>query len=179
VAEPPSTLVTERMREMRGVPSEPVVSPPIAAADIRRWAIAVYWPETPPRLYWDEEYARTTRWGGIVAPRGFNPFAWPIDRPDALDFWAIDCVLPYPPPPGAPFTGGASINGGQSDRYGARMRPDDVISQSCTLVDWTERETRLGPTLFTTAEHTWTNQHGEHVRTRRNTLIRFTPPAAS
>ena len=175
MADASSPLVTERMREMQGEWTRAVHSRPIATSDIEKWAIAVYWPERPPRIYWDEEYARTTRWGGIVAPRGFNPFAWPIDRPDHLDFWAIDCILPYPSRPDARPRGGGGMNGGQADSYGARMRPGDVISQSCALVDWKERETRLGPTLFTVAEHRWTNQHGELVRRRRNTLLRFSP----
>ena len=43
-------------------------SMPIAVSDIRKWAQAVYYPEAPPRQYWDEEYAATTPAGGIVAP---------------------------------------------------------------------------------------------------------------
>ncbi len=175
LAQGSTPLVTERMLEMRGVWTEPFTSPPIAMSDIRRWAIAVYWPERPPRIYWDEDYAGTTQWGGIVAPSSFNPFAWPLERPEHLDFWSIDCILPYPSPPGARTGGGGGMNGGQSDRYGARMRPGDVISQTCALVDWKERETRLGPTLFSIAEHRWTNQSAELVRVRRNTLIRFAP----
>jgi len=50
------------------------VSYPITVSDIRRWAMAVYYPEEPPRLFWDEEYARATRHGGIVAPEAsFGP----------------------------------------------------------------------------------------------------------
>ena len=43
-------LVTPDMRERRGVWGEERTSPPVAESDIRRWAIAVYWPETPPRI---------------------------------------------------------------------------------------------------------------------------------
>ncbi len=25
----------------------------MSESDIRKWAIAVYWPQTPPRSYWD------------------------------------------------------------------------------------------------------------------------------
>jgi hypothetical protein len=32
---------------------------------------------------------------------------------------------------------------------------------------------RLGLTLFTTTEVFWTNQHGEHVKTARDVLIRY------
>ena len=63
---------------------------PISTSDIRKWAQAVYYPEPPPRLYWDEAHAATTSYGGIVAPEDFNPFAWmtaagpPGASPDAM-----------------------------------------------------------------------------------------------
>ena len=58
------TLISPAMQEAKGKWGEPRVSPPIAASDIRKWAIATYWPETPPPIYWDDDYAKTTRWGG-------------------------------------------------------------------------------------------------------------------
>ncbi|HZU76165.1 MAG TPA: MaoC family dehydratase N-terminal domain-containing protein, partial [Dehalococcoidia bacterium] len=61
------------MIDRKDVWSEPRYSPPVSLSDIRKWAIAVYWPEVPPRIFWDEEYAKTTRWGGIIAPQDFNP----------------------------------------------------------------------------------------------------------
>ena len=64
--------VTPDMVERQGQWSEPRSSYPIGQSDIRRWAIATYWPEKPPPVYWDEEYARSTRWGGIIAPEDFS-----------------------------------------------------------------------------------------------------------
>jgi hypothetical protein len=158
------TLVTQEMHDQLNAWSEPKVSPPIALSDIRKWAIAVYWPEQPPRLYWDEEYARTTRWGGIIAPQDFNPFAWPIDRP----------------PAGASNSSATSagvgqrvMNGGQVDTYGVPMRPGDVITERQALVRWEEREGRLGLTLFTYREQRWTNQRDEVVKSRISTGIRY------
>src|SRR5215217_6356724 len=75
--------------------------------------IAVYWPEEPPRLFWDEEYAGTTRFGGIVAPQDFNPFAWPVRH----DPNARAATLRGPMP------GRFGMNGGQTDTYGVPMRP--------------------------------------------------------
>jgi hypothetical protein len=43
------------------------VSFPIAESDIRKWSLAVYYPEKPPRPFWDASYAATTPHGGIVA----------------------------------------------------------------------------------------------------------------
>ena len=174
MTEAPATLVTPRMRELQGVWSEPIRSHPIEVSDIRKWALATYWPEQPPRIYWDEDYARTTRWGGIIAPRDFNPFAWPLDRPPTMDFWAIDAVLPLPPPAMAEVSAGSrGMNGGQVDTFGVVLRPGDVATQQCRLLDWKERETRLGLTMFTRAEHRWVNQRGELIKQRVNTLIRY------
>ena len=160
----PKTWVTQEMIERRNVWSEPRVSPPIALSDIRKWAIAVYWPEEPPRIFWDEQYAQTTRWGGIIAPQDFNPFAWPVHR--------------EPAPPnrqsaqgGGPGTRG--MNGGQTDTYGVPMRPGDVITSRRALVDWEEKVGRLGLTLYSHSEDRWTNQHGELVKTRRSISIRY------
>jgi acyl dehydratase len=160
--EPPAGLVTPDMVERRGVWGAEVVSPPIAESDIRRWAIAVHWPETPPPIFWDAGYAATTRWGGIIAPPDFNPFAWPIRtaRP--------------PRPEGAPGKRRLrGMNGGQVDTYGVPMRPGDVITARNRLRDWEERETRLGPTLFAHSETEWRNQDGELVKRRVSTAIRY------
>lgn len=160
----PTTLVTPDMVERKDNWSEPRVAPPIALSDIRKWAIAVYWPETPPPIYWDEDYAKTTRYGGIVAPLDFNPFAWPVHR--------------EPPSAGrtTPQGGGVGsrgMNGGQIEEYHAPMRAGDVISSTSALVDWNERKTRLGLTLFTTTETRWTNQNGELVKVKRSIGIRY------
>ena len=53
-AEQSESLVTDELREQLDVWSEPTRSYPVSVSDIRKWAIAVYWPESPPQLYWDE-----------------------------------------------------------------------------------------------------------------------------
>ena len=158
----PRSLITQAMRDWVGTESPPLVSPPIERSDIRRTAIAAYWPEAPPRLYWDIEYAKGTRWGGIIAPQDFNPFAWPIERQPGRE---VDG------PRTAPGTRG--MNGGQVETFGVPMRPGDVITSRTRLKDWNERTTRLGLTLFTETEMEWRNQRGELVKTRISTGIRY------
>lgn len=160
----PATLVTQDMQDRKNVWSAPRVSPPIALSDIRKWAIAVYWPETPPRLFWDEAYAKTTRFGGIITPQDFNPFAWPVERPNVGGFNASAT---------AARVGERGMNGGQTDVYHTPMRPGDVIASSSALVDWNERQGRLGLTLFSHTENRWTNQRGELVKTRTSVGIRY------
>ena len=156
------TLVTPEMVERKGVWGSARLSPPVSESDIRKWAIAVYWPETPPRLYWDEAYAKTTRWGGIVAPREFNPFAWPAERPAH--------ILKYD----APLSPGTrAMNGGVTEKYGTPMRAGDVIESRTAVVKFDERQTSLGLTLFTHKETRWTNQRGEWVKTRTAINIEY------
>lgn len=155
------SLVTPDMIERKGVWVDERVSPPIAASDIRKWAIAVYWPEKPPAVFWDDEYAKTTKWGGIIAPQDFNPFAWPVDRPARATNAANA------------GRGGRNMNGGQTDTYGVPQRPGDVITTRSRLSDWNERQTRLGQTLFVFNETEWRNQNGELVKRRISTGIRY------
>ena len=156
------TLISPAMEEAKGKWSEPRRSPPIALSDIRKWAIATYWPETPPAIYWDEDYAKSTRWGGVIAPRDFNPFAWPVHR--------MRPAAAAAPREGVRLT---SINGGQTDAYGAPMRPGDVISTRTRLKDFNERQGRFGLMLYSYNEIEWTNQAGEFVRRRIATGIRY------
>jgi hypothetical protein len=132
----------------------------VSPADIRKWAIASYWPEKPPRIFWDEDYAKTTTWGGIIAPTDFNPFAWPIDRPPRVEG-------------GSRQPGTRSMNGGQVETFGAVMRPGDVITARSRLKGWNERETKLGLTMFSETETEWRNQNGKHVKTRISTGIHY------
>src|SRR5580658_3422188 len=124
------SLVTPDMEARKGVWGDVRTSYPVAASDIRRWAIAVYWPERPPPIFFDEDYAASTRWGGIIAPQDFNPFAWPVERPGM-----------GARPGGARRGGGAGgglrvMNGGQTDTYAAPIRPGDVIAARSRLRDW-------------------------------------------
>jgi hypothetical protein len=150
------------------------VSFPIAASDIRRWAIACYYPEDPPRLYWDATFAATTIYGGIVAPPEMNPFAWIAAEQHGLSHkgsWNLDRIENSIgiEGPGLAF----SLNGGLEVQYGVRMRIDDVIASVTRLGDYRERQGRLGLMLLTILEDTWTNQREEVVKIERGTQIRY------
>jgi N-terminal half of MaoC dehydratase len=157
-----TTLVTPAMEEQQGTWCNEKVSPPVSESDIRRWAIASNWPETPPKLFWDAEHAASTHWGGIVAPEDFNPFAWPVPR---------EAVDPASSLPG--LRGGHIMNGGQTDTYGARMRPGDVIRSRLQLSHWEERQGKSSLMLFTYYRTEWTNQDDTLVKSRLATVIQF------
>jgi hypothetical protein len=169
------THITDEMRGAIGGLLDRQVAFPVSDSDIRRWAIAVYWPEEPPKLYWDAEYAKGTKFGGIVAPQEFNPFAWMVtekfDPPvkiQMLDPGRTEKMLGVEPPQ-VKF----QLNGGQETEYGVPMRPGDVITMEMRLADYWEREGRHGLMLFTIFDMTWKNQNDELVRSTKRTLIRY------
>ena len=170
----PATHISPSMVAAVGRELSRQVSFPIAESDIRKWALAIYYPEVPPRRFWDAEYAATTSFGGIVAPEDFNPFAWMTAEPAGPrtgsnnDPASTEKTLGVEPPPLAYM-----LNGGIDVEYGAPMRPGDVITGVARLGGYRERPGRLGLMLFTTVENTWTNQRDELVRTTYSTVIRY------
>ncbi|WP_231997344.1 MaoC family dehydratase N-terminal domain-containing protein [Mycobacterium sp. 1245111.1] len=153
-----SPLLTPGMRSRLGIWTPwGTPSPPISQSDIRRWAIAVYWDTTPPRMFWDEDYARATRWGGIVAPVEFNPFAWP--PPTETE------------PARSSRHAGRRVNGGCRMRFGAPMRPGDCIEARSRIESWQSKSGRSGELLLVDFRHQWRNQRGEGVRDAVHTLI--------
>jgi acyl dehydratase len=141
----------------------PVSAPPVGANDIARWAVATYWPERPPAEFLDPAVAEKGPWGGIVAPRDFDPFAWMPDRP-----WSGDWLYGMGTEPGTRV-----LNGGQHNLYGVPIRPGDVISVTRRFVDVVEHQTKRGPMVFFTSEMRWENQDGELIRVGEQTTIYY------
>lgn len=169
----PTGYISDEMRAALGRALSRRVSFPVSESDIRRWAIAVYWPEQPPRRFWDAAYANKTAYGQIIAPEEFNPFAWMVaDQEPSAQIASNDPDRTEKTlgikGPGLRF----QLNGGLSTEYGVPMRPGDVVTSTTRLADYTEREGRLGLMLFTVSEDTWVNQADDVVKRTRSTLIR-------
>lgn len=159
----PGTFLTQETIDKIGRTLPAVTAPAVGANDIARWAIATHWPERPPKRYLDASVAAAGPWGGIVAPRDFDPFAWMTNRP-----WAGDWLWGMGTEPGSRV-----LNGGQRNRYFEPIRPGDVISCTRRFVDVVERETKRGPMVFFTSEFRWENQDGALVRIGEQTTIYY------
>jgi acyl dehydratase len=146
-----------------GRATDPVTALPVGANDIRRWAIATHPPEPAPPEFLDEKVAERGPWGGLIAPRDFNPFAW-LGNPGRGEPWLRGMGT-------APGT--RVLNGGQRSRYFAPIRPGDVITSVASLANAYEREGRLGSMLFLVNETRWTNQDGVLVRVGNRTTIYY------
>jgi hypothetical protein len=170
-------LIRQDMRAIVGKPYGVQVSYPVAASDIRRWAIAVHYPDEPPVTYLDPVAAEE---GRLVAPLDINVFAWGAARREPADeeieadpkyrmAGAMESALGIEPPDLV-----RALNGGVSADYtGFRIRQGDVITSRSAIERYSERQGRLGSMLMTDTVTTWTNQYGELVKTSRMTLIRY------
>jgi acyl dehydratase len=159
----PGTFLQQDTIDLIGRTLAPVAAPPVGANDIARWAIATHWPERPPHRYLDAAAAADGPWGGIVAPRDFDPFAWMLERP-----WSGDWLWGMGREPGTRV-----LNGGQRNRYFEPIRPGDVVTVVRRFVDVIERDTKRGPMVFFTSEFRWTNQAGALVRLAEQTTIYY------
>jgi hypothetical protein len=167
-------LITAEMRSLIGRPYKQQRSFPIDATAIRRWAIAVYYPEQPPREFWDPDVP-----DGLVAPAEFNPFAWMASEDVELQPDGPPIDPGHARPGGLEFRFGVrppdlktALNGGLHVTYAALMRVGDVVFATTSIGGYTEREGRAGPILFTEVESHWSNQRDELVKISRMTMIR-------
>jgi acyl dehydratase len=160
----PGEHLDEKTIEWLGRSVEPVVSYPVGANDIRRWAVAAWHPDDPPADLVDEDVAATGPWGRLVAPRDFNPFAWVKEfRPDIYPWMRGMGTEP----------GTRGLNGGQRSRAYAPIAAGDVITVTARLVDAYEKSGKLGTMLFLVDESRMTNQRGELVRLGWRTSIYY------
>ena len=171
--------ISEAMKAAVGTETSRSTSYPISESDIRKWAIAVYWPEKPPAVFTDPEAAAKTVHGRLVAPEEFNPFAWASAKNELLLTGGLPSRMVNDPDsseralgiegPGLKFM----LNGGMICEYGVRMGVGDVITGTNSVGEYSEREGRLGLMLFSRGVSTWVNQNGEMVKRTTSTLIRY------
>ena len=171
----PTTYITPELEAQVGVERDRRVSPPVELGEIRRWAIAVYWPERPPPVYWDADYAKNTRWGGVIAPPDFNPFTWPIDEEgfnQRVEHWRRQTRRDSSTDDVGNTPGNRVLNGGSNTEYFNPIRPGDVITTVTKLASMDERQgSKTGLMLFMFSEERWTNQKDELIKINTRTTI--------
>jgi len=127
---------------------------------IARFAEAV---GDPNPIYWDEEYAKNSRHGSIIAPPGF--FGWPVRRPQA------DAAQMMRGPDMAKAGYGRLLDGGMEYEFISPIRAGDTLTVTSAITDIYEREGRTGKMAFVIRETTYTNQNGDVVAKTRGTAI--------
>ncbi len=119
--------------------------------------------DDPNPLWQDEEYARNTRYGGIIAFPSFIEF---------LTWNAAQSPLGQLREAGI-FESGGGVQGGQEIEYYYPIRPGDVITLVSKIADIKERTGATRKMLIFTIETTFTNQLGQLVAKREGTELIF------
>ncbi len=140
----------EDIKPYVGKESEPRVYE-VEKGMIRKFAEAI---GDPNPLYYDEEYAKNTRHGGIVAPPTFVAYfkAGPMPEVDGL---------PWSP----------KLHGDDEIEFYRPIRPGHVITARARVVDVFEKQGSRGRMVFRVQETTLTDQRGERVAKYRMSVI--------
>ena len=149
------SVITPEMRAAVGVESEPYTNE-IEKGAIVKFARAIG--DANP-IYTDEEAARRSRYGGLVAPPTFF-------RSLRSGPMKVDVKSPYP----------ANLDGGSEWEYYEPARPGDRITVTHKISNIFERPGRLGNMLFIQRETKYVNQFGTTVAIQRTTGISYQPP---
>ncbi len=131
---------------------------PCNATDIRRWVQALDYPNP---IHWDEDFARASKFGGIIAPQSFTV------NMDYGHGCHPACVGKIP--------GTHLIFAGEEWWfYGRPIRPGDKLTQERRFDGYDIAQTGFaGPTMFARGDTIHTNQMGELVARERATAIRY------
>lgn len=123
----------------------------------------------PNPLYRDEEYARSSRYGSIIAPPGF--FGWPArGKNQGVVFSLLEGELEQALTK-AGYNTTSAIDGGITYEFFQAVRAGDSLTASLSIKDIAERRGPAGRALFIIYETTYTNQNGDLVVKERGTFI--------
>lgn len=154
-----SSLITNKLRDLIGVPINTIVFK-VEEGAIQRYAQAI---DDPNPIYNDPDFARKTEHGRLLAPPGFTGWPFKAGRPTEEVFRSLTEA-------GAPPR---ILDGGVEFEFIQPIGTGDVLNATPRIESISERETRLGKTMFTIAEVTFVNQKGAAVLKSRSTLIQF------
>ena len=118
-------------------------------------------------LYWDDDYAKNSRYDSIIAPPGF--FGWPTKwitvMPISSELYgearAVLVQIGY----------GRVLDGGVEYEFLCPVRAGDALAAVEKIADISEREGKTGKMVFMTLETTYTNQNGDLAAKARSTII--------
>lgn len=108
-------------------------------------------------LWQDEEYARKTKYGGIIAPPTFMA---------TLGLEQIQQLLASAPSE-------TSLHGSTELECYQPVRAGDVVTATTRIADFRQRQGKMGTMTFVTFDITYENQRGELVGRCRQMVINY------
>ena len=117
-------------------------------------------------LYWDDEFARQSGYGAIIAPPGF--FGWPTKWTGMPVFVPIQVELQAAM---AKAGFGRLLAGGIEYDFLRPVRSGDTLAALPKVISIVEKESKGGAMFIATIETTYTNQEGFVAAKARNSMI--------
>ena len=156
-------MIPEEAKQFIGRTDPPIIRH-VEKGAIRRYAEAV---GNDNPLYQDDEYARRSLYGSIIAPPGF--FGWPTKTPCSCTGLA-DIVGELQ---AALARGGFPriLDGGISYDFFLPVRAGDILIASPKVTGLSEKEGKGGTMIICNFETTYTNQNGDLVAKANQTFI--------
>ena len=168
--------ITDEVKAAIGAESEPVEAyHAVEPSEVRRFHHATM---DPARRYWDGEWAKQSRYGGLVAPPAFpaHAFRRPPDAPDPLDQMGDPDfdgrnrrMRPGLPPVEVPLV--RLLNGGYDYEFFRYARHGERLFVKSCFKDIYQRDGKSGTMVFVVIEDLYSNERGEPLLKTTNTLI--------
>ena len=152
-------VLTEALKKMIGK-EEPLLIYKVEEGAIQRFAQAVG--DSNP-MHSDVEYAAQSSFGRLKAPPGF--VGWPVTSGFDM-FRFVEKLIAAGAPRG-------NLDGGVEYEFLAPIGAGDTLAALIKIASIVGKETRLGPTMSTTVEVTYTNQRGAVALIVRQTFLSF------
>jgi len=168
--------ITDEVKAVIGAESEAIEAyHAVEPSEVRRFHHATM---DPARRYWDGEWAKKSRYGGLVAPPAFpvHAFRRAPDAPDPLDQMSDPDfdgrsrrMRPGLPPVEVPLV--RLLNGGYDYEFFRYARQGERIFLKSRFKDIYQRDGKTGTMVFVVIEDFYSNERGESLLKTTNTLI--------
>jgi acyl dehydratase len=153
------SLITDELRRLIGMTLETIVFK-VEEGAIQRYAQAI---GDPNPLFNDPDFASKTKYGRLLAPPGFT--GWPT-KAGRLSQRLLGSLAKA----GAPSR---LLDGGIEFEFLEPIGAGDELTATTKVASMSERETKLGKTMFTTLETGFVDKKGDTVLKSRSTFILF------
>ena len=153
------SLITDDLRRLIGVVLDTIIFK-VEEGAIQRYAQAI---GDPNPLYSDPDFAGRTKYGRLLAPPGFT--GWPVKA--GLNMLKLVELLTKA---GAPSR---LLDGGIEFEFSEPVGAGDVLTATVKIASITERDTKLGKTMFAVLETTFVDRKGDLALRSRSTLLMF------
>ena len=156
-----NSLLKPEIKAMVGQETVLIGKEPIDKSSIRRYAQAIF--DTNP-LYFDEDYAKNSKYGTIIAPPTYvfdvSHDIFADTGKDGRDLTRIT------------IEGLQAVRGGNAYQFKKPAKVGDIIHAKRKVIDIYEKEGRTaGKILFIVYDITFTNQRNEVLGSSRETMM--------